>query len=330
MKARISQVVAHLMSELNFEDGDWQAVQIGPETVGWIGPHAEKMHPDLAEAQIRVFTGDETINLNLFALCLALISGGFENTDIVTKMINYTRRFAVRVPVGSLDSEPGSVISYTPRTTENLHTALHKLFSAASRMIQADLHKCNTPIEVVRKCAELDAHGYPHELWEDFTWRGILLDDLFQRTKMKVRVLKNYAPLPEGRNPYHNIDFGALRLLPYCSYFGSFVSWQTRNGYDVSRTAPENVFLIRATSPAEYEEGRQLLQEDTSLTNLLAARKREGVKDATFFLCPAGDPLEEWVDGEWVTAKGFLDLAGKKFEQKQEDEEPQNVRVAFE
>lgn len=306
------------MNELEFEEGEWQAVQIGPETVGWLGPHLP-LEQDYLQAEIRVLIGERTIDLNVFALSLALIGGrAFEDMKIVTRMIDYHRRFAIRVPVGSLDSEPGSVIVYSPRTLETLHTVLNKLFVAVSFIVQADLHKCKTPVEVVRKCAELDAYGYPYVLWKQFMWRGILLDNLLRNTEMKVRVLNN-DPTSTEDNPYDN-NLERITRLPKASHFGSFVSWQTRNGYDISRTVPENVFLIRTSSQEEYEEGRQLLQDDASLINFLTSTEGEEIKDATFFMCPAGNPLEEWVDGKVLTVEDFNATKGTDIKKESEYE----------
>lgn len=294
------------MSDVDLEDGEWQTIQIGPEIVGWVGPHDTVKYQNFVQAEITVFSGDQKIDLNITALGIALLSiEAYANIENVMRMLYYSRRFAIRIPEGSLEDVPGSVITYSPRTTETLHTALDKLFSAVSFMVQAELHECESPVKVVRKYATLDAHGYPSQLLGELTWRGLLLNDLLTNTELKARVV-DYDSTPVRKAQYRNGNLGSIQMVPDCSEFGSFVSWQTRSNFNYTRAVPENVFLLLASSQEEYEQGKQLLQDETSLTRFLTTVEHKEITDATFFVCPAGDPLEEWVDGEVLSVEDFL------------------------
>lgn len=293
------------MAPMNLGEG-WKAVNVGPVTVGWVGPYIPVRSKSYIQAHITAFMGFKSFRLNIVELGLALfdIDGFWNNTDIVARMIYSSRRFAIRLPVGSLDLDDRGNIIYSKRSTETLHAALDRLFSAVICEVQAELHTCETPIEVVRKFAEFGAYGYPYEQCEDLRWRGLLLDNLLARTEMLVRVVED-VPVSVNRNTYRHAGLGKIRMLPRTSKFGSFVSWQTRSDYDHTRVTPEDVFLIRASSQEEYEQGQQLLQDEVLLWDFLIANGFWSAQDASFFLCPAGDPLEEWVDGTVLTVKDF-------------------------
>lgn len=301
------------------EEGNWwEAVKIGPETAGWTGPNITVKHTTSMPAKITAFMGDEGFSLNLQELGLAWL-GERDPSDKanVFDWMGYSKHFAVRVPIGSLDIDDRGNVEYSQKSTDILFVMLERLFSALPFEVQAELHKCETPVEVVRKYAELQAHSYPFQVGE-LQWRGLVLNDLVESTAtMRVRVVDNY-PMPERQNPYRTVGRGNIKALSRIADFGAFVSWQTRNAYvrvgfgPKIRATPNNVFLIRASSQEEYEEGQKLLEDEVLIWDVLKAKGRTSVRDASFFICPAGDPLEEWVDGEALTVKDIAEASLKQ------------------
>lgn len=294
------------MSHLDLKDGEWSAVQVGPETLGWVGPYMS-IDCALSLADITILMGDNILPLDATVFSLGLLDPFSQNhfRGSVKSLLNYCKRFAVHVPAGSLDISDEGEINYSGRSLETLRLVLSKFFAACADEIQANLHTLATPAEVVRKYAELMHYGYPTALCEALTWRGRLLSDIPQGTQVQVQTVR----------------FGAFSTYPYSGHwnlgqvqrsdvFTSLVEWQTRISFDESRVIPENVFLVETTSDKEHELGKRLFQTPDLLRRYLTKIRPE-VKDASFFLCQTGDPLEEWIDGEVISMKDFSKFAFK-------------------
>lgn len=288
------------------EELRWRAVKVGPETVGWVGPNIPVQSKDGLQAKITVRMGEEDFSLNASELGVIWMMVDSIDTDITPWITCYSKHLRIRMPVDSLEMNDIGFLAFSKHSAEVWHAALSRLFSAIAFEVQSELHALETPIEVVGKCAELYAYGYPFQHCEELNWRGQVLDELFDSSDMRVLVVNN-ALTPMKRNPYPYTGRGPNETRSAISGFGSFVSWQTRNGSDLTRTSPENVFLICAASLEEFEQGQLPMQDETLMTSFLTDNGRADVLEATFFLCLAGDPLEEWVDGERFSGREFLD-----------------------
>lgn len=298
-----------------FEDDDWTAVQVGPTVVGWVGPTLASQPRRGHEPNITVRMGDREYRMSVGDFESDFISGGtlpqqglkqIEEEFNEMNMLGYRKYFAIPVPVGSLDITSSGMIEYTVRSGETLMAALKNFFNALAVEVQADLHT-KTPVEVVRKFAELISCNYPI-LDNNLTWRGMLLNDVpQQRTTMKVKVI---------RQPFLNARYdGFFEVQELASThiseslrageFGSFVDWQVRSEIKSSRDYPKDVIHIRAASREEYVLAEQLFRNGRFLAQYYISNSIEPL-DASFFLSMAGDPLEEWLDGKTISMDEFL------------------------
>lgn len=294
------------MNEIETDEGQWRAVQVGTETVGWIGPEKQPIYRGFVQARITVLMGDGHYSLNATDLAVATLQHAAhgEEQQSVNGLLYYSRCFRARVPDASLDlSDVGEVV-YSERSIETLNTVLRKLFSATNFEVQSNLHS-ETPVGVVRKFAELTSYGYPKLFLGEMTWRGKSLNCLLQDTEALVRVIKTEGTTATPNGDRYKDAGLAIRTFADSTPFRSFVEWQTRTHYSSSRKTPENVFLIRASTPQEYAIGRNILQSERLLKSFMKLRS-ERTSDATFFLVRADDPLEEWVDGEVLSVKKLV------------------------
>lgn len=288
------------MTELDLESKEWNAVRVGPETVGWAGPYRKDEHT-MQIAVITVMMGDRDLPFSTKMVLDSFWSSDmnklppdtYEEVAFVQNLLGYGRCFAVRVPDNSLDVEDGQIL-YTERSMEVLYIVLYKLFTAFVAEVQSDLNTRN-PIEVVRKFAELYHYDFPEPVYENLTWRGRKLNDLTHGTTLQAKAVTTG---PSARFPYLKLP-GELR-------FDAFVEWQTRAGFNFDRIFPENVFLIKGSSPEEYKLIEQWFDMPDVLEKHLARiRPTEKCADATFLLCRTGDALEDWVDGEVLSVQEF-------------------------
>lgn len=298
------------MVQVDLENGEWDAVKVGPETLGWMGPNKPLVGVKRTTyADLAVLMGDGQFEVS--PLEMAQIAYKSESPESVTTamMLKYNRKFAVHVPTGSLDISDTGEIVYSERSKDALYTASTKLFCAVMDRIQSELNAEETPVGVVRKCAELMLHGYSTYFFIRLSWRGTQLNELLRDSEMLVCVTSkdDVIPLVSTSDRYRYMGFGKIRNLHASTPFSSFVDWQMRTHFDNGNTVPSNVFLIRASSTEELKQGTYICKSDSLLKKFLAVTGRANISDATFFLTPVGDPLEEWIDGEVLSVK---ELAG--------------------
>lgn len=297
------------MDDLNFDDSEeWSAVMVGPLTMGWIGPNTPaNAVTKLAHADITILMGDRSFPLSMETYAWMRFASPDERPEkIVTSMLTYHRRFAVPVPVGSLEVTHEGVLAYSTRSVETLNFALSKFFNACVDKIQSDLNALTSPLEVVRKYAELCHYGYPKDLRDALTWRGQVLTDVSRGTKVRVRTVKIDADLD------HHSGVWKLESNPPPKSFNALVKHHTRFEYDSSRIFPENVFILQASSDEEYEMGVSLLKGREVAERYLIVTYPDVLLDASFFLCQTGDPLEEWIDGEVLSLEEFAEPSGER------------------
>lgn len=313
--------------QVNLEDGSWTAVRVGPSVVGWAGSYLNVPPPNspVLVSDINILLGDRILPLDFLEFDKMSMMRDNDNDDdsgiIIHKFGFYARRFAVRVPVGSLDLTDKGEIDFSERSWDTLRTSLRNLFSALKAAIQAELHT-RSPVEVIRKLVELQSYGYPMAYYNKLSWRGAHPPMTTKGSEMQTVVIRESSDLalPKGKSLRNLLD--ADFALPNGEYipklsdtsFSLFVNLQSRTSYlrptsGVPLMAPENVFLIRASSNLEQERAEQLLLDRALLLAFLSAVK-PGAMEASIFLCVKGDPLEEWVDGEVLSAREFLKWAG--------------------
>lgn len=301
-----------LMHNPDLEGGEWSAVQVGPETLGWVGPYLPAHRFNLHKADITVLMGDDTFEMDVVSLMLAQRHGiELSSQASVIDMSGHSRFFAVRVPAASLDISSGEIV-YSEQSVQVLYTALAKFFSAYVAMVQSELHELVTPVEVVRKFTELVFHKYPSFQREKLTWRGQNLNLVSKGTKAQVSVVQRKKV---NRNPY--TGHWGFRELPGKRPFASLVSWQTRS-YFGPRKTPENVIHVRASSMQEFELGKHYFGIQGLLDKYLM-ETQPTLSEATFFLTVEGDVLEEWIDGDTVSMEEFTVIAARLDDQIYED-----------
>lgn len=295
-----------MTNAFHLEGSEWRAVKVGPEVVGWAAPYKASTSRKIIRADITVLMGDGRFDLNVDKLPARLMGpshnwDGHYITEELIYFLYYGQSFRLRVPDDSLSVSGAGEIVYSQRTRETLNIGLSKLFNAFRFMVQSDLHALTTPTDVVRKYAELDAYGYPKSFLRQMTWRGKPLCLLPQESQMLVRVVKDgLTTATPGGDRYLHVGLGKLRTLMNSTPFSSFVEWQVRPHYGGYRTQPKNVFFIRASTSEEYETALTIFQSPTLLKKYSVGAGHPDIPDATFFLARAGDPLEDWVDGEVV------------------------------
>ena len=301
---------------------DLDVVAIGPNIVGWIYP--QKV---LRRSEAFAVMGDRKFPITHYKLNEACkdISGLLRDSSLSSRgMLRYCRRFAVLLPPNSVDFCDDGSLDYTERTARTLVEALEKFFRALSHKVQTEINSMS-PVEAIRKCAELVACSYPRCFASSLTWRGKTLDELSQGTTMKAKVYK-------VRSEEEDISYES-RMHPYsgCAEFNNLAEQNAafketgfsvmaelhvRNRYNRTRRSPLNVVHIQASSPEEYSRVDEMLFsfDDYSIAQLVAEQKMEKYlakahpdfeEDASFFLSMVGDPLEDWVDGEKVSAEEF-------------------------
>lgn len=298
---------------------------IGPDLLGWAGPHVHTDRPSESGADIAVLMGDGRFDINVADFRRELWSVretvedllNEEDEDLVREGTAYYRHFRVAFPVGSLDISDVGEIEYSTRTVVTLCIGLTKFFKAMTVMVQSELHACATPTEVVRKCAELATYKYPSELlkWGMY-WRGMKL-----RIVLRQRI-EIIAAKPKPEEPYIGLlpakrhrEFGPTGDLQGDTPFRAVVEAHTREDYGYSGYSfevPENTFLIRAFSEYEQTMGRTLIGSYDLLKRFSEATGRAMMPDAIFFICTAGDSLEEWVDGEVFSVPELAELIEPK------------------
>lgn len=294
------------MDCLDLDSGEWNAVKVGPETVGWIGPHMSFSR--YAHGEVTVLMGDRRLPLDVLDFLMNRFAfPHFPRPEkVVTALLNYNRLFAVPVPADSLDVTDAGKIDFSERSVETLNSALSKFFAACVDRIQAELHALAMPVEVVRKYAELIHHRYYRDYCDALTWRGRPLNEVSKGTQVRVRTIKFVSP----DYGYRSVSWN-LETVPPSNSFHSLTQHQTRSEYDNSRILPENVFVIKVSSDEEYEMGRNLLKKEEPVKRYLVAT-HPNVLDASFFLCQTGDPLEDWIDGEVISLEQFVAVAGSE------------------
>lgn len=284
-----------------FDSSKLHAVQVGPEILGWVGPDKTG---DYIVPEITVLMGDDALHLNITELEMEMRRNpeGYDVDDLVISMMCYKRNpFFVRVPDETLDVSHHENIIFTKRSADMLRVTLWKFFLVLSAEVQADLHT-RTPVEVIRRIAELHYYQYPKALINAMTWRGRIMDDIARGTTMEVQIVKRGYPFSSISH-----EAGTLRKLPGRSMLGSVVEWQTRTAIKTNRKAPINVLHIRAKSSEEFELGKKLFDTPNLLNNYLTTRKHSF--DYTFCLSLIGDVLEEWIDGEELSLEEFIQAA---------------------
>lgn len=298
------------MGQLDYSD--FNAVRIGPEVVGWVGPTRPDREANTFQSDVIIVMGDKTFRLDVQAFQWGYMEtqqpDDFDEIAPVLDMLGYAKRFIVPVPIGSMDvSSLG--ITYNARSLLTLMAAMRNFSIALTGEVQASLHAM-TPVEVVRKFADLVSCNYPDEFARDLVWRGIALNELGQNTTMKVRAAAS-EPSFGSKTPY--TGRWTIQELPRTfsalgsrtpTLFNCLVDWQMRSKYGFDYTAPKNVIHIRANSLEEYELGDNLLGELKILNKYMAERMPDA-PDASFFLSMVGDPLEEWVDGKEISVEDF-------------------------
>lgn len=281
------------------EGDEWSAVQVGPVTVGWVGPYRDPWASGWADVTIlmddREFPLPESLISNLMAEHFVYEQDQQRNREeiaVIQKMLEYTRCLAVRVPANSLDVSSSGRIVLTTLSLNTLQIALYRFCVAFITEVQAGLHMM-PPVEVSRKYAELSHYRYP-EMWLDqLTWRGRTLDEIASGTTIQVRSIS------PRHSHYPYLD------LPGPMRFGYFVERQTRATFHSDRVLPENVFAILASSPEEFESVQLLILERQELLQMYLAQIRPTAQDASLFFVLKGDVLEEWIDGEVISLDEF-------------------------
>lgn len=293
------------MDSLDLESGAWNAVKVGPETVGWIGPNrpfARRVMSDVAIADITILMGDsrfslDVVNFVFMRFILPEHQRPLRPTKLVMAMLHYSRSFTVPVPVDSLDVTDEGEIDFSERSMETLNSALSKFFTACVAKVQSDLHAL-TISEVIREYAELSHYGYAMDLRDTLTWRGRSLNEVSAGTKVRVGTFKLDGSNPGLRSAYWN-----LGNIPYTNCFNVLINHQTASEYN-DYCKPEYVFILKTVSNEEYELAKTLLKRLEIVEGYLAAARPE-MQNATFFLCQKGDPLEEWIEGEVLSVEEF-------------------------
>lgn len=282
----------------DLDSGEWSAVNVGPLTVGWIGSHDFTL---TKLADITAIMGGVMLpmdTLQCYSMGYSFPDEGLDNA-FATNMLTYNRRFVVSVPAGSINMTEGA-INYSKQTMEILHTILSNFFTPCVDRIQAEFHLLSTPVEVVRKYAELSHYYYPKALRDALTWRGKPLDEVSRGTKTRVRTVRMGA-FDYG---HHSVSWNLANESPLGA-FNSLVKHHIRPQYDDQRILPENVFIIKTSSDEEYEIGKTLLAGEEIATEQYLLSNHPNIQDASFFLCPTGDPLEGWIDGEVLSLEEF-------------------------
>lgn len=288
--------------------GEFSAVSIGPSVVGWVGSDLNEFTDDIT---VRMDSKTYPVHTREFRWKLLESNGSIEVGNLGFDALRLRKRLVLPVPTGSIDIRRDEMgIIYSDKTVRTIMTVLHNFFVAFSAGAKADLHALS-PVEVVRKIANLHVSGYSPDLFGKLAWRGTPLWQLGNDTSVAVRAvrLQSYGTSSpyEGRwdvpsLPVTNAGLGSLCATP----FGKLVDWQVRSQYDSYRSAPHNVIHVRADSPEEYELGYNLL----SLVKTGTMQKfLPDASDAAFFLSLAGDPLEEWIDGEMTITVADLEDA---------------------
>lgn len=313
------------MGQLNCTEGD--SVQVGPTVVGWVGPKKTDSGVDAGvdsglDAEVVAVMGDMEFIVRYSYLTDAY--WGTPHFSVETNMIAFdmfhcSKRFVVPLPLGSVDVCSDGSLDYTERSAHTVMNAFETLFTALSRKIQADLNSM-TPVEAIRKCAELVACRYPKRFGANLTWRGKSLNDISQGTTMKVQAFRanldwNGASYHEKMYPYAGCwelsilsdEIDDPQVMPSTG-FTLLAEWQIRNAYDHKRRSPNNVIHIRADSTEEYEQADTLLFSNDGLVEQYLAKAQPDALDASLFLSMIGDPLEDWVDGEQISVAEFCRL----------------------
>lgn len=293
------------MTELN--ESDWNAIRIGPNIVGWVGPEIGRAR------RITVVMGDSHYHFNPRQFSHHYLDDPDLHVATLSNLFGYRRYVAVPVPVNSLDITDAGQIDFTMRSGKTLMAALHNFYKALTIEIQADLHT-RTPIEAVRKVSELIHSCYTLAPEEKLMWKGNSLDEILeQETTMKVKIV-----MPVGFDSCYKGFLGVQELsrtrtegLVGSTGFGLFVDWQLRSGFAAWRAIPENVIHVRAASLEEYETAERFFATGNRLEQYITKTLPEAT-EASVFLSMIGDPLEEWVDGETVTVEEFLAVTSKE------------------
>lgn len=310
---------------MNLEDGSWTTIRVGPSVVGWAGSYLDPLpNTPVLISDINILLGERMLPLDFLELdqisMMRRDDDGDDRGVLIHKFGFYARRFVVRVPVGSLDLTDGGEIDFSERSWDTLMTSLYNLFSALRASIQAELHTFS-PVEVIRKLVELQSYGYPMSDYNRLSWRGASPPMETKGSGMQAVVIReggDFGP-PNGKFLTNLLDSDFA--LPNGKYlpricdtsFSMFVNLQSRSSYlrpksGVPLIAPENVFLIKAFSDAEQERTERLLLNHHLLLVFLS-NVQPVATEVSIFLCMEGDPLEEWVDGEVVSAREFLKWA---------------------
>lgn len=318
------------MSEL-CERQDWTPVRVGPTLVGWIGPRAisQSTFGSYKPPYVLVIMEDAEYQMSVEDFeqhcikeldCASRLENQVDDEfSALMNMLIYRKQFAVPVPVGSLDITDSGEIDYTLRSIATLTGVMPNFFNALAAEVQADLHKCSSPVEVVRKFADLISCNYLAALGAKLTWRGTLLNDILQQKKTTMRVKVVGRPFQDARYNDFSYVHELRSALPAYSIgstgFGTFVDWQMRSAIDPTRTLPGvidstytlpgNVFHVRASSLEEHVLAEQMFLTRGFLEIYLSAIGHGG-EDASFFLSMAGDPMEEWLDGTTISMEEFL------------------------
>lgn len=295
---------------MNLEDGSWTVVRVGPTVVGWIGSNLPLTRGVVTRnTAINILAGDNLLLLDFLDLDRSAGRGVnlnklWEELSIINTFGYYARHFAVPVPANALDIKDNGGIDLSQRSIEALCASLYCFFTAMSAAVQAELHLL-TPVEVVRKMAELEAYGYPLRYLRKLTWRGGWLLTKFIESGMQVTALKR------DDEEFKMLGFTPQENVSDMTFHG-FLAHQTRTFFadtGTKRIAPENVFLVRASSNVEREEAKRMISNVEKLERFID-EVAPNAQEVSIFLCVEGDPAEEWVDGEVFSARDFLNLTG--------------------
>lgn len=316
--------------QINLEDSSWIAVRVGPHVLGWVGSYLNDVAPVLT-SDMNILMGNTVIPLDFLEFDRASIETGRNGDDtgiLIHRFGFYARRFVIPVPVGSLDMTAEGEIEFSDLSWDTLRTSLHNFFSALIHAVQAELNTL-PPAKVVRKLVELQSYGYPMSSYNKLSWRGATPPMTTYGSEMQTVVIKENTNSAPPRRIFLLGLLDADFALPNGEYlpklcdisFNAFVNLQSRSSFlrpkgGVPLMAPENVFLIRASSDHEREKAEQLLLNRDLLSAFLRD-VRPGAQEASVFLCTEGDTLEEWVDGDVLSARDFLRWAeGSSFRER--------------
>lgn len=308
---------------------DWDAVRIGQDIVGWLGPIRQDRKVNTFSADVMLVMGEQSFRLDVREFQWGYVDShpdfaSDKAVGIVLDMLGYSKRFAVPVPLRSLDVLSDGELSYSVRTVNTVMSALHKFFTALEQEIQAQLHSLS-PVEVVRKIAELSSCNYPERFLAQLRWRDASLNERLGGSSIIFRMTESIVGFSDpakqvvsrSKSYLYRSNKTARSLLLLATKtaenkhsssnfapFISFVDWQVRSRYNFRREAPSNVIHIKASSKEEYKLGKVLFSDSLPVHQYMLVTM-PGESDASFFLSMAGDPLEDWIDGKVITVAEF-------------------------